>query len=64
VTAGDFPEIDRVVIAADHDTVDQLAMRARADRVAAGQVEPGGINIGNQTVGVGDEIVTTHNDRA
>lgn len=52
-----------VVMAADHDTVDQLAMRARAARVAAGQVEPGGITLGSQTVGVGDEIVTTHNDR-
>ena len=52
-----------VVMAADHDTVDQLALRARAHRVDAGQVEPGGIAVGNQTVGVGDEIVTTHNDR-
>jgi len=52
-----------VVMAADHDTVDQLANRARAHRVDAGQVEPGGIDLGNQTVGVGDEIVTTHNDR-
>jgi conjugative relaxase-like TrwC/TraI family protein len=51
------------VMAADHDNVDQLANRARAHRVDAGQVEAGGIIIGNQTVGVGDEIVTTHNDR-
>jgi len=52
-----------VVMAADHDTVDQLALRARAARVAAGQVEPEGISVGQQTVGVGDEIVTTRNDR-
>jgi conjugative relaxase-like TrwC/TraI family protein len=52
-----------VVMAADRDTVDQLAMRARAARVHAGKVETGGITLGNQTVGVGDEIVTTHNDR-
>jgi len=52
-----------VVMAADHDSVDQLAMRARAQRVAAGEVEPEGINVGNHTVGVGDEIVTTRNDR-
>jgi UvrD-like helicase family protein len=33
------------------------------ERVAAGQVEPGGITVDHQTVGVGDEIVTTRNDR-
>ena len=52
-----------VVMAADRDTVDQLALRARAARVAAGQVEPSGIQVGHQTVGTGDEIVTTRNDR-
>ena len=52
-----------MVMAADHDTVDQLALRARGARVAAGQVEPQGITVGNQTVGVGEEIVTTRNDR-
>lgn len=52
-----------VVMAADHDTVDQLAMRARAARVAAGQVEAEGITLADQTVGIGDEIVTTRNDR-
>jgi hypothetical protein len=50
-------------MAADHDTVDQLALRARGHRVDAGQVEPGGITVGDQIVGVGDEIVTTRNDR-
>ncbi len=52
-----------VVMAADHDTIDQLPMRARAARVQAGEVETGGITVGAQTVGVGDEIVTTRNDR-
>jgi conjugative relaxase-like TrwC/TraI family protein len=52
-----------VVMAADRDTVDQLALRARATRIVAGQVQPGGIVVGHQTVGVGDEIVTTRNDR-
>jgi len=52
-----------VVMAADHDTVDQLATRARAHRVTAGEVDPRGFIIGNQIVGVGDEIVTTRNDR-
>jgi ATP-dependent exoDNAse (exonuclease V) alpha subunit len=53
-----------VVMAADHDSVDQLAMRARATRVASGQVEPGGITLADQTVGAGDEIVTARNDRS
>jgi conjugative relaxase-like TrwC/TraI family protein len=52
-----------MVMATDHDTVDQLALRARAARVTAGQVEPEGLVVGVQTVGVGDEIVTTGNDR-
>ncbi len=52
-----------VVMAADHDTVDRLAMRARAARVHSGEVEAAGITLGAHTVGVGDEIVTTHNDR-
>jgi conjugative relaxase-like TrwC/TraI family protein len=44
--------------------VTRLAARARTDRVAAGQVEPGGVLLhdGN-TAGVGDWIVTRHNDR-
>ncbi|HSH61449.1 MAG TPA: hypothetical protein VK988_17760, partial [Acidimicrobiales bacterium] len=44
-------------------TVDELAMRARASRVAAGEVEADGVAAGNHLVGVGDEIVTTRNDR-
>jgi conjugative relaxase-like TrwC/TraI family protein len=52
-----------VVMAADHATVDALALRARAERVAAGEVEPNGMPVGTQVVGRGDEIVTTRNDR-
>ena len=52
-----------VVMAADHATVDALALRARAERVAAGEVEPDGLAVGTQVVGRGDEIVTTRNDR-
>jgi hypothetical protein len=52
-----------VVMAADHATVDALALRARAERVAAGEVEPGGIAVGAQIVGRGDELVTARNDR-
>jgi len=48
-----------VVMAADHDTLDRLTLRDRAHRVDAGQVEAGGIAVANQTIGVGDEIVTT-----
>jgi conjugative relaxase-like TrwC/TraI family protein len=52
-----------VVMASDHDTVNQLALRARAARVAAGEVAAVGIRSGGQIVGVGDEVVTTLNDR-
>jgi conjugative relaxase-like TrwC/TraI family protein len=56
----------RTSVLATTTTVDvtRLAARARADRVVAGQVEPGGVVLhdGN-TAGVGDWIVTRHNDR-
>ncbi len=52
-----------VVCAADHATVDELASRARAARVEAGEVEAEGVVAGEQVVGVGDEIVTCRNDR-
>ncbi len=51
------------VLAADHATVDLLGARARQVRVDAGEVEPGGVDASGQIVGVGDEIVTCHNDR-
>ncbi|MEO7428955.1 MAG: AAA family ATPase, partial [Acidimicrobiales bacterium] len=52
-----------VVCASDHGTVDAVARRCQAARVAAGEVEAGGVQAGEHTVGVGDEIVTTRNDR-
>ena len=52
-----------VVMAADHATVDEFALRSRAARVAAGEVEEEGLVVGNQVVGVGDEVVTAHNAR-
>jgi hypothetical protein len=52
-----------VVVAPDHSMVDALALRARAVRVDAGEVEPGGLLAGTQVVGQGDEIVSTQNDR-
>lgn len=55
--------VSMVVMARDHATVDALAMRIRAHRVAAHEVEPAGLVVGGQTVGVGDEIVTLRNDR-
>src|SRR5438132_11201378 len=50
-------------MAGDHDTVDALAARARAARVAAGEVEARGLRAGRHVVGVGDEVVTLRNDR-
>lgn len=55
--------VSMVVMATDHTTVDTLAMRIRASRVQSSHVEPGGIDVGEQTIGVGDEIVTLRNDR-
>jgi AAA domain/UvrD-like helicase C-terminal domain len=52
-----------VVCATDHATVDAASRRIRAHRVAAGEVEAGGVQAGDQVVGVGDEIVTTRNNR-
>lgn len=52
-----------VMCAGDHATVDALAMRAREARVAAGEVEAEGVTTSAQVIGVGDEIVTTRNER-
>jgi conjugative relaxase-like TrwC/TraI family protein len=53
-----------VICATDNATVANIARRIRAARVAAGDVEPAGIATAHgQTVGVGDDIVTTRNDR-
>lgn len=52
-----------VLAAADYATVDALAERCRAARVAAGEVELEGLTAGEHVVGVGDEIVTCRNNR-
>jgi conjugative relaxase-like TrwC/TraI family protein len=52
-----------VICASDHASVDAVARRIRAGRVAAGEVEPGGVVAGDHRVGVGDEVVTCRNDR-
>ncbi|MFG1921088.1 MobF family relaxase [Cryptosporangium sp. NPDC048952] len=53
-----------LMVAATNTDVTALSARARADRVAAGLVEPGGVRLadGNRA-GAGDWIVTRHNQR-
>ena len=52
------------MIAGDLVTVGELNARARADRVAAGHVSQDGVPVaGGATAGVGDQIVTRHNER-
>lgn len=53
-----------LMIAASRDDVLALSTRARLDRVAAGEVEAGGVRLhDDSTAGVGDLIVTRENDR-
>jgi conjugative relaxase-like TrwC/TraI family protein len=52
-----------VLMAPDHDTVDALALRARAARVSAGEVSGPSLRAGRHVIGVGDEVMATHNDR-
>jgi conjugative relaxase-like TrwC/TraI family protein len=53
-----------LMIAADNATVAELNRRARADRIAAGEVAEHGLTVADgQTIGVGDHVVTRHNDR-
>jgi hypothetical protein len=52
-----------LMIAADGVTVSALNERARADRVAAGQTAPNGIEVAGGIAGVGDRVVTRENDR-
>jgi conjugative relaxase-like TrwC/TraI family protein len=53
-----------LMIAGDLATVSALNARARADRVAAGQVGEHGLAVaGDGTAGVGDRVVTRQNDR-
>jgi hypothetical protein len=55
------------MLAPDHRHAGALAVRARAMRVAAGQVSAGGVRVvtetGAQTIGVGDLIETRRNHR-
>lgn len=54
-----------VMIAATNEDVARLSMRAHLDRVAAGDVEVGGVELRNDaTAGVGDTIVTRLNARS
>ncbi|MHB1734404.1 MAG: MobF family relaxase [Ferrimicrobium acidiphilum] len=60
VTAGK----DSLMIAGDADTVTELNNRARADRVATGEVAESGLSLADGTIaGVGDEVVTRENNR-
>jgi conjugative relaxase-like TrwC/TraI family protein len=53
-----------LMIAGNLVTVSELNARARADRVTAGHVTQDGVPIaGAATAGVGDQVVTRHNDR-
>ncbi len=53
-----------LMIAPDTATVAELNRRARADRIAAGEVAQHGVKVAaGQMVGVGDHIVTRRNDR-
>lgn len=53
-----------LMIAADAETVLELNTRARADRVAAGQVAAAGMQVeAGYAVGVGDRVVTRRNHR-
>lgn len=53
-----------LMIASDNETARTLSERARADRVAAGEVEAGGLELRDGSAcGVGDVIVTRRNDR-
>ena len=55
---------DSLMIAGDSDTVTELNNRARADRVATGEVAESGLSLADGTIaGVGDEVVTRENNR-
>ncbi|MGH8890661.1 MAG: ATP-dependent DNA helicase, partial [Acidothermaceae bacterium] len=53
-----------VMVAAGNDDVAALSARARVDRIAAGQVEAGGVAVaGGNRAGVGDWVITRRNQR-
>jgi len=58
---------DAIMLTPDHRRANALAARARATRVIAGEVSPGGVRVptptGSQVIGVGDQIETRRNHR-
>ena len=53
-----------LMIAGDLGSVSELNGRARAERIAAGEVEERGLDVaGGGTAGVGDKVVTRQNER-
>ena len=55
---------ESLMVAPDSATVSELNARARADRVAAGQVTETGLVVSDgQVAGAGDEVVTRENNR-
>lgn len=53
-----------LMIAGDNATVAELNARARAARIAAGEVGEGGVEVSDgAAAGIGDLVVTRHNDR-
>lgn len=56
---------DSMLLAADTDTVTELNARARADNITTGRAEPDGVTLlDGTTAGVGDRVITRHNDRS
>lgn len=56
--------LQSLLIAGENSTVTDLNRRARADRVAAGEVEDDGVSLRDGTIaGVGDRIITRENRR-
>ncbi|MGC9156179.1 MAG: MobF family relaxase [Ferrimicrobium sp.] len=55
---------DSLMIAPDHDSVRELNVRAREERIERGEVTEAGVKLRDGTTcGVGDEIVTRENNR-
>jgi hypothetical protein len=52
-----------VLCAADHATVDELAVRCQAARIQVGEVDRVLVPAGEHSVGAGDEVITCRNDR-
>ncbi|WP_298341823.1 MobF family relaxase [Ferrimicrobium sp.] len=55
---------DSLMIAPDHDSVRELNVRAREERIERGEVTEAGVKLRDgMTCGIGDEIVTRENNR-